>query len=72
MIVKMKCPICGNDEFYDVPIPSSYGNQNVYTIIPTGVFSLASANRYVCTKCGYLVERFEGEELAKIAHKYGK
>jgi ribosomal protein S27AE len=70
MTVKIKCPLCGNDEFYQVPIPSSYGNKIVYTVLPIGSFSLAYANRYVCTKCGYLVEKFEGSELDKIAKKY--
>ena len=71
MIIKMKCPICGNEEFYNVPNPPS-GNKNAYTLILTSAFSVATANRYVCTKCGYLVEKFEGEELRKIANKYGK
>ena len=71
MIIKMKCPICGNEEFYNVPNPPS-GNKNAYTLILTGAFSVATANRYVCTKCGYIVEKFEGEELRKIANKYGK
>ena len=71
MTVKMKCPLCGNEEFYDVPNPVSTGNRNVYTIIQVG-FSFATANRYVCTKCGYLVEKFEGAELEKIAKKVGK
>lgn len=70
MVIKMKCPICGNEEFYYVPNPTS-GNQNSYTLIPTGAFSFATANRYVCSKCGYLVEKFEGKELEKIAKKYG-
>ncbi len=57
MIVKIKCPICGNEEFY---------------VIPTGFASGVNANRYVCTKCGYLVEKFEGKDLDAIAKKYGK
>ena len=72
MVVKMRCPICGNEEFYDIPNPPSSGNKNVYTVILTGAFSGATANRYVCTKCGYLVEKFEGEELKKVANRYGK
>ena len=77
MIVKMKCPLCGNEEFYDVQkekskeVNDSINNKN-YTVILTGAFSGATANRYVCTKCGYLVEKFEGEELKKIANRYGK
>ncbi len=47
------------------------GNRNVYTIIQAGG-SFSTANRYVCTKCGYLVEKFEGAELQKIANKIGK
>ena len=72
MVIKMKCPICGNEEFFAIPTPSMSGNKNVYTVILTGAFSGATANRYVCTSCGYLVERFEGGELKKIADKYGK
>lgn len=72
MIVKMKCPICGNEEFYCIPNPVSSSNKNVYTVILIGAFSGATANRYVCTSCGYLVEKFEGEELKKIANRYGK
>lgn len=68
----MKCPLCGNEEFYVVPTPVSSGNKNVYTMIATGAFSFAYANRYVCSSCGYLLEKFEGEELRKIASKYGK
>lgn len=71
MVVKMKCPLCGNEEFYYVPNPFMTGNRNVYTIIQAGG-SLATANRYVCTNCGYLVEKFEGAELQKIANKIGK
>jgi predicted RNA-binding Zn-ribbon protein involved in translation (DUF1610 family) len=71
-VAKYKCPICGNEEFYGIPNPVSGGNKNVYTVILTGAFSGATANRYVCTKCGYLVEKFEGEELRKIASRYGK
>ena len=71
MVIKMKCPLCGNEEFYQVPTPMN-GNQNVYTMISTGGFSFAYANRYVCAKCGYLVEKFEGKDLEKIASKYGK
>ena len=72
MIVKMKCPICGNEEFYFVPSPSMGSNQSAYTIILTGAFSGATADRYVCTRCGYLVEMFNQNELQKIAKKYGK
>ena len=65
MVIKMKCPICGNEEFFYIPNPPSSGNKNVYTVVLTGAFSGATANRYVCTSCGYLVEKFEGEELKK-------
>lgn len=71
MVVKMRCPICGNEEFFYVPNPMMTGNRNVYTIIQAGG-SLATANRYVCTKCGYLVEKFEGAEFQKIANKIGR
>ena len=72
MIVKMKCPICGNEEFYVIPTPSVSGNRNVYTTIMTGFASGVNANRYACSKCGYLVEKFEGKDLDAIAKKYGK
>ena len=72
MIVKMKCPICGNEEFYVIPTPSMSSNKNVYTTILTGFASGVNANRYVCSKCGYLVEKFEGKDLDAIAKKYGK
>ena len=71
MVVKMRCPICGNEEFFYIANPAT-GNRHYYTVIPTGTFSSATANRYVCTYCGFLVEKFEGEELKKIADKYGR
>ena len=33
MVIKMKCPICENEEFYFIPNPPSSGNKNVYTVV---------------------------------------
>lgn len=70
----VKCPVCGGTELIpvDYTVAPSGGGGGFWTAVPLGMFSAAHTNRYVCEACGYLLEFFSKDDVAKIQKKYGK
>ncbi len=62
MKVQMTCPICQNETFIDLGKGRYDDTEEVWISLNKYVLP----TRFVCTECGYLVLKFEQEDLEKI------
>ena len=57
------CPKCGSTDLLVV-------EPGLYNSFPTGLFSNARIQRYVCRSCGYTEEWVAEESMEKIRHSW--
>lgn len=68
---EVKCPICGGTHIIKCDY-SMGANQSFFTLIPTSGFGYATAVRYICEDCGYLLQFVDSSEIPTIRAKFKK
>lgn len=58
-----RCPKCGGRDLLAV-------EPGLYNSFPTGFFSSAKIQRYVCRSCGYTEEWIAEDSMEKLRHSW--
>lgn len=58
-----RCPKCGGTDLLAV-------EPGLYNSFPTGFFSSAKIQRYVCRSCGYTEEWIAEDSMEKLRHSW--
>ena len=58
-----RCPKCGGRDLLAV-------EPGLYNSFPTGFFSSAQIQRYVCRSCGYTEEWIAEDSMEKLRHSW--
>lgn len=58
-----RCPKCGGTDLLAV-------EPGLYNSFPTGLFSNAKIQRYVCRSCGYTEEWIAEDSMEKLRHSW--
>ncbi len=58
-----RCPKCGGTDLLAV-------EPGLYNSFPTGFFSNAKIQRYVCRSCGYTEEWIAEDSMEKLRHSW--